>query len=197
MEQSSARTVPVESINAMRLADSIAQTIVNSHPEIQAAIAGRRICHETFESIAKAEAEALEQVHAITAAIQYSVVQRVCRMTLSETAEREAKHKVRSRAGKRRGFSKEQQENSVRATQIYPWTPEINADLLESEETILHEKGLHAHKPDWGRIASVLNEKFGTTFTAHQWMSRANNLRRARHAAPAASDSGQNEEVLE
>jgi transposase len=175
---------PVDQVNAIKIADEIANRILTKRTDILAVIVGRRIARETFQGIARAESEALESVGATTYAVRTAVVQRVCHATLTKEMESQIKHDVRSRASKRGVPFAAGRVKSVEACRLTDWTEEMDTQLELLSTIVLHVGGSHNGMPDWREIAAQMNNDFSTNFTHTQWMHRLDHL--VRMAAKAA-----------
>ncbi len=177
---------PVERINAILIADQIADIILTQRPQLAGAIFARRLARETFVGIAKAESNALQEIGAKTDAVRFSVVQRVCNSGLASELGSRVKSEIRSRMMRKRPFNPEGQAKAAKATRIHEWTNEDNAELVRLAETMLHRIGSHTGMPDWKSIAEIMNDRSKTSFTAAQWRGRFQHLQKYNPATPAA-----------
>lgn len=159
-----------EQARAIMNADTIAEDLLKRKHEILAVIIARRLQHETYDTIAAEEAPLLVAVGAITHAVRKAVVARVCVSALAPKIHSGIKHKTLSRRS--RG-SITPAVLASRFQSIFNWTSETNEQLVRLATSVLREEGARKGRPNWHKIAEIMERDHGIKLASEQWCRHA------------------------
>ncbi len=159
---------------AIRMVKEIANLILGKRQKLRATILALREGKNTMKNIGELVIEDLRELGALTSDVRRAVVGLICRASLSPDGEREIKRDIRQDlCRKKNNLTDEGRKNAWKATQNYPWTPDIDAKLLELSTSILHTKQPYTGTPNWQGIAREMMRLYEINFTGSQWRCRA------------------------
>tara|TARA_Y100000310_G_scaffold192105_2_gene192069 strand:+ start:276 stop:842 length:567 start_codon:yes stop_codon:yes gene_type:complete len=160
-------------LNATRISNRLTDEILEAHWELLDAIVSRRTQGDRLDDIALAETESLERIGAETHAIRVSIISKVCSASLPEEISRDVRSKNHAQVA--RGFSPSEAEKSISSRQVYPWTPEIDAKILELMSSIF--RGV-TRQNDWKQISQIMEMNCGMSICPKMLCNRGMYLKR-------------------